>query len=298
MKNSKLIGTGVALVTPFDELNNIDYNSLNRLIEHSIKNGINYFVVLGTTGESVNLTNQEQNEIIDFVIKKVNKRVPIVLGLGGNNTSEIINKIDKINFDNIEAILSVSPYYNKPNQEGIFKHYSKIAEKCPVDIILYNVPGRTSSNIQPLTIKRLANTFSNIIGIKEASGDISQCMEIKKYLPNDFLIISGDDKMTLPIIMLGGHGVISVQGMVFPKIFSSMVEHCINENITEARKLHYKLLKSVDMFYIEGNPAGVKQGLYFLKIIETNRLRLPLIEMTIENSNILNNLINSTLQEN
>ena len=295
MKNNKFIGTGVALITPFDELNNVDYNSLNKLIENSIRNGVNYFVVLGTTAESTSLSIKEQNDIINFVIKIVNKRAPIVLGLGGNNTSKILERINEINFDEIAAILSVSPYYNKPTQEGIYKHYSKIAERSPVDIILYNVPGRTSSNIEPLTVKKLAEKYANIIGIKEASGDLCQSMQIKEYLPNDFLIISGDDKMTFPIIMLGGHGVISVQAMVFPEIFSLMVKHSLNKNIIEARKLHYKLLYSVDMFYIEGNPTGVKQGLFFLDIIKTNKLRLPLVEMSSKNSQVLNKLIKKTL---
>ena len=295
MKNNKFIGTGVALITPFDELNNVDDDSLNKLIENSIRNGVNYFVVLGTTAESTSLSIKEQNDIINFVIKIVNKRVPIVLGLGGNNTSKILERINEINFDEIAAILSVSPYYNKPTQEGIYKHYSKIAERSPVDIILYNVPGRTSSNIEPLTVKKLAEKYANIIGIKEASGDLCQSMQIKEYLPNDFLIISGDDKMTFPIIMLGGHGVISVQAMAFPEIFSLMVKHSLNKNIIEARKLHYKLLYSVDMFYIEGNPTGIKQGLFFLDIIKTNKLRLPLVEMSSKNSQILNKLIKKTL---
>jgi len=298
MRNNKLIGTGVALVTPFDDNYNIDFNSLEKIIENSIKNGIKYFVVLGTTGESVTLSIDEQDEILNFVIKIVNGRKPIVLGLGGNNTNFILNRLEKINFNNITAILSVSPYYNKPSQEGLFQHYSEIAKKCPVDIILYNVPGRTSSNINPQTIEKLACTHKNIIGVKEASGDIAQCMEIKQKLPNDFLLISGDDKMTFPIMMLGGHGVISVQAMAFPKIFSSMVDFALKENIKMAQKLHFRLLKSVDMFYIEGNPSGIKQALYFLGLSFTNQLRPPLLKMSKKNSDLLNNLISETLQEN
>ena len=298
MRNNKLIGTGVALVTPFDDNYNIDFNSLEKIIENSIKNGINYFVVLGTTGESVTLSIDEQDEILNFVIKIVNGRKPIVLGLGGNNTNSILDRLEKINFNNITAILSVSPYYNKPSQEGLFQHYSEIAKKCPVDIILYNVPGRTSSNINPQTIEKLACTHKNIIGVKEASGDIAQCMEIKQKLPNDFLLISGDDKMTFPIMMLGGHGVISVQAMAFPKIFSSMVDFALKENIKMAQKLHFRLLKSVDMFYIEGNPSGIKQALYFLGLSFTNQLRPPLLKMSKKNSDLLNNLISETLQEN
>ena len=297
MKNNKLTGTGVALVTPFDNNFNIDFNSLEKIIEHCLKNGIDYFVVLGTTGESVTLSIYEQNKILEFVLKIVNQRVPIVLGLGGNNTSSLLSRIEEINFNDITAILSVSPYYNKPSQEGLYRHYSEIAKKCPVDIILYNVPGRTSSNIDPETIQKLAYDHKNIIGVKEASGDIVQCMEIKQKLPDDFLLISGDDKMTYPIMMLGGHGVISVQAMAFPKIFSSMINFSLNENIKMAQKCHFRLLKSVDMFYVEGNPTGIKQALYFLGLLSTNQLRLPLVKMSKENSILLNQLISNTLQE-
>ena len=297
MRNTKLIGTGVALVTPFDENCNIDFNSLKKIIEKSLNNGINYFVVLGTTAESVTLSLDEQDQILKFVIKIVNKRVPIVLGMGGNNTDYLLNRISKTNFSDITAILSVAPYYNKPTQEGLFQHYSKIAEKCPIDILLYNVPGRTSSNIEPETISKLANSYKNIVGVKEASGDIAQCMDIKQKVPKDFLLISGDDKMTFPIMMLGGHGVISVQAMVFPKIFSSMVKSTLDKNLKIAQDLHFTLLKSVDMFYIEGNPAGVKQGLCFLGLLSSNQLRLPLVKMSQKNSKLLNDLISETLRE-
>ena len=297
MRNNKLIGTGVALITPFDNDFNIDFNSLEKIIENCLENGIDYFVVLGTTGESITLSIDEQDRVLEFVLKIVKQRAPIVLGLGGNNTSLLLSRIEKINFNNIAAILSVSPYYNKPSQEGLYQHYSEIAKKCPVDVILYNVPGRTSSNIDPETIQKLAYNHKNIIGIKEASGDIVQCMEIKQKLPDDFLLISGDDKITFPIMMLGGHGVISVQGMAFPKIFSSMINFTLNENIKMAQKCHFRLLKSIDMFYIEGNPTGIKQALYFLGLSSTNQLRLPLVKMSKENSNLLNQLISNTIQE-
>jgi len=297
MRNTKLIGTGVALITPFDENCNIDFNSLKKIIEKSLNNGINYFVVLGTTAESVTLSLDEQDQILKFVIKIVNKRVPIVLGMGGNNTDYLLNRISKTNFSDITAILSVAPYYNKPTQEGLFQHYSKIAEKCPIDILLYNVPGRTSSNIEPETISKLANSYKNIVGVKEASGDIAQCMDIKQKVPKDFLLISGDDKMTFPIMMLGGHGVISVQAMVFPKIFSSMVKSALDKNLKIAQESHFTLLKSVDMFYVEGNPAGVKQGLHFLGLLSSNQLRLPLVRMSQKNSKLLNGLISETLRD-
>jgi len=297
MRNIKLTGTGVALVTPFDENYNIDFNSLEKIIENSLNNGINYFVVLGTTAESVTLSLDEQDEILKFVLKIVNKRVPIVLGMGGNNTNYLLKKISKTNFSEITAILSVAPYYNKPTQEGLFQHYSKIAEKCPIDILLYNVPGRTSSNIEPETISRLANSYKNIVGVKEASGDIAQCMDIKQKVPKDFLLISGDDKMTFPIMMLGGHGVISVQAMAFPLTFSSMVKSALDKNLKIAQDLHFILLKSVDMFYVEGNPTGIKQGLYFLGLLSSNQLRLPLIRMSQKNSKLLNALISETLRD-
>ena len=297
MRNNKLIGTGVALVTPFDNQYNIDFISLEKIIENLITNGINYFVVLGTTAESATLSIDEQDEILDFVVKIVDSRIPIVLGLGGNDTNFLLNRMKQINFDNITAILSVSPYYNKPSQEGLFQHYSKLAEECPIDILLYNVPSRTSSNINPDTVQKLAISYKNIVGIKEASGDIAQCMEIKQKVPKDFLLISGDDKMTFPITTLGGHGVISVQAMAFPEIFSSMVSLALNKNIEKARELHFRLLNSVDMFYIEGNPAGIKQALYFLELCSTNELRLPLVKMTKKNASLLNNLILKTIQE-
>ena len=264
MRNNNLIGTGVALITPFNSDGSLDLVSLDKLIDYLLLNGINYFVVLGTTAESVNLSISEQDIIIGHIKKKVANRVPIVLGLGGNNTSEIIRRMDEINFEGIEAILSVSPYYNKPSQKGLLEHYNLIAHKSPVDILLYNVPSRTSSNIDNETIVSLAVENQNIIGVKEASGSVSKCMDLISTVPDDFMIISGDDKMTYPIMALGGVGVISVQGMAFPAVFSKMVNYALNNNFSDAKICHYQLLESVDMFYVDGNPSGIKEALFYM----------------------------------
>lgn len=280
MRNNNLIGTGVALITPFNSDGSLDLISLDKLIDYLLVNGINYFVVLGTTAESVNLSRSEQDLIITHIKQKVDNRVPIVLGLGGNNTSEIIRRMDGMDFAGIEAILSVSPYYNKPSQKGLFEHYDLIASKSPVDILLYNVPSRTSSNIDNETIVSLAIKHKNIIGVKEASGSISKCMHLISTAPDDFMIISGDDKMTYPIMALGGVGVISVQGMAFPGLFSKMVNHALSDNFTAAKTCHYQLLESVDMFYIDGNPSGIKEALFHMGICSSNQVRLPLVKMT------------------
>ena len=293
MRNKNLIGTGVALITPFNEDFSIDFQSLDDLIEHLLSQGIDYFVVMGTTGESVTLSEDEQNKVLEFVVKKINGKKPIVLGLGGNNTFQIINRIKQINFNDIEAILSVCPYYNKPSQNGIFNHYSSIALNCPVDVILYNVPGRTALNMHPQTVKSLAEKHHNIIGIKEASGDISQCMDIISLCPNDFLVISGDDKMTFPIMLLGGVGVISVQAMALPNIFSKMVNSLLNDDINQAREYHFDLLKSVDLFYIDGNPSGVKEALFYQGLCQSNQVRLPLIKMTKTHAKLLRSMLDS-----
>ena len=298
MRNNKLVGTGVALITPFNEDFSIDYISLDKLIENLINNGINYFVVMGTTGESATLSLDEQKELLSYVKKKVNNRVPLVFGVGGNNTNNLLDRLSDIDYSGLEAILSVSPYYNKPTQEGLFAHYSQIAKKSPVDIIIYNVPSRTGVNIEIETVVSLSNKYSNIIGIKEASGDISQCMSMIDQTPNDFMVISGDDKMTFPIMSLGGSGVISVQAMAFPNIFSKMISLCLKGNFDLARSYHYKLLKSVDLFYIDGNPSGIKEALSYLKICSTSQVRLPLMKMKTKNAQILNQLIEKTICNN
>ncbi|MBF26148.1 MAG: 4-hydroxy-tetrahydrodipicolinate synthase [Flavobacteriales bacterium] len=293
MRNNKLIGTGVALVTPFNEDYTIDFPSLKRLIENLLENNIDYFVVMGTTAESATLSLQEQDQVIYFVNQIVKNKIPIVIGVGGNNTMDVIARIKNLDLSNVEAILCVSPYYNKPSQEGLVFHYEKIAEVSPVDIIMYNVPSRTAVNIEVNTVEYLSNKYSNIIAIKEASGNIAQCMDLITKCPDDFMIISGDDKMTLPIILLGGVGVISVQAMVFPLTFSDMVTSALNDNFNNASKQHYKLLKSVDLLYVDGNPSGIKEALSFLKICNSNQVRLPLVKMKKENAEALHNCLNT-----
>ncbi|PKP45578.1 MAG: 4-hydroxy-tetrahydrodipicolinate synthase [Bacteroidetes bacterium HGW-Bacteroidetes-12] len=277
MKNFR--GTGVAIVTPFKSDKSIDYNALKKLVEHLIANKIDYLVVQGTTGESVTLTKEEKAETLAFIIKINNNRLPIVLGLGGNCTQTIIDSLKSINLTGVDAILSVSPYYNKPTQEGIYQHYKAIATATTKPIILYNVPGRTSSNILPVTTLRLANDFKNIIGIKEASGNLEQCMEIIKNKPARFLVISGDDALTLPFIASGGDGVISVLANAFPKGFSSMVNAALSGNIKEAQDLHYKHFDIIHYLFCEGNPAGIKATLKVLGITG-DTVRLPLVNVS------------------
>ncbi len=295
MRNKNLTGTGVALITPFNRDNSIDFDSLKKLINHLIKNQIDYLVVMGTTGESAVLTFDEQNEVINYVKKIVNNRLPIIVGIGGNDTIQVVNKIKSFDFNGIEAILSVCPYYNKPSQSGIFAHYSKLSKVSPVDIILYNVPSRTSVNMSVETVVSLAENCQNIVGIKEASGNIEQCMDLFSSCPDDFMIISGDDKMTFPIMLLGGVGVISVQAMALPSLFSKMVQSTLSGNIDLARKCHYELLKSVDLFYVNGNPSGIKEALYQLKICSSNQVRLPLVPMNAQYASKLNFQIQNTL---
>jgi 4-hydroxy-tetrahydrodipicolinate synthase len=289
-KQNKFIGTGVAVVTPFKKDLTIDFQSLEKQIERLILNGVNYLVVLGTTGESVTQSESEKEELIHFFIEKVNHRVPVVVGIGGNNTQAVVEKIKKTNFKHIDAILSVAPYYNKPTQEGLYQHFKAIAQVCPVPVILYNVPGRTSSNLNADTTLRLANDFKNIIAIKEASGNFSQAMYIIKDKPKDFLVISGEDALTLPLISIGFSGVISVVANAFPKEFSTMVQLALNNNYEEAEKIHYQLLGFIDHLFIEGNPAGVKEALSIMGIMENN-IRLPLVPVSSKVTQKLKELI-------
>jgi 4-hydroxy-tetrahydrodipicolinate synthase len=289
-KSGKFKGTGVAIVTPFAKDGSVDFKSLDKLLNFIIKGGIEYVVVLGTTGESVTLSKEEKHRVVDHVIETVDKRVPIVLGLGGNNTQEILNSLKKESFAHIDALLSVSPYYNKPNQRGIYQHYKAIAETSPLPVILYNVPGRTSSNITAETTLKLAEEFKNIIGVKEASGNLEQCMKIIKYKPKDFLLISGDDALTLPIIACGGDGVISVVANAFPKDFSEMTRQMLAGNIKEAQKLHYKLTDIIEQLFADGNPAGIKAVLEIMKICPAN-LRLPLVKVNKVTQNALVELV-------
>jgi 4-hydroxy-tetrahydrodipicolinate synthase len=291
IKSTQLKGTGVAIVTPFNKDNTIDYKSLGKLVDHIIKGGVDYVVVLGTTGESVTLSKEEKHAVVAHVIENVDKRVPIVLGLGGNNTQEILSSFKKpSDFNHIDAILSVSPYYNKPNQRGIYQHYKAIAEESPVPIILYNVPGRTSSNMTADTTLKLAAEFKSIIAMKEASGNMEQSMKIIKYKPKDFLLISGDDMLTLPLIACGAEGVISVVANAYPKDFSDMTRHMLAGNISEAQHLHYKLTDIIEQLFADGNPAGIKAVLEMMKICQAN-VRLPLVRVNKATQNALTELV-------
>jgi 4-hydroxy-tetrahydrodipicolinate synthase len=277
-----LTGTGVAIVTPFKKNAEVDLDSLGKLIDFIIDNGVEYIVSLGTTGETPTLSKKEQAEIVDFTSEKINGRVPFVLGIGGNNTSAIIDHFADFKLENITAILSSSPNYNKPSQEGIFQHYKAISQQSPLPVILYNVPGRTGSNITAETTLRLANECENVQGIKEASGNMVQCMHILKNKPGDFLFVSGDDHISLPLVACGSKGVISVVANAFPKDFSEMIRLALKNDFENAQKLHYKLLPAYDLLFIENNPAGVKSFLSELKLLE-NVLRLPLVPLSEPN---------------
>lgn len=276
MANKKIRGTGVAIVTPFNKDKTIDFPALRNLVEYLIKGGIDFLVVLGTTGESATLTSDERNQVLDFVIEVNNGRLPIVAGFGGNNTQAVINSIKaRGDFSRINAILSVAPYYNKPNQRGLYEHFLAIAEVSPVPVILYNVPGRTKSNINAETTLRLAE-HPNIMAIKEASGDFGQIMEIVRNKPDDFTVLSGDDAITLPLISIGVEGVISVVAMAYPEEMSQMVHLALKGKYDEARKLHYKILPMTNAIFEDGNPAGIKAALSIKGLIK-NELRLPLV---------------------
>lgn len=276
-----LVGTGVALVTPFKNDFSVDTEALERIVNFQIENGINYLVVLGTTAENATLTTAEKELVIDTIVKANNKRLPLVLGVGGNNTYAILEELKTRDFSDFEAILSVSPYYNKPTQEGIYQHFKAIAEVAPLPIILYNVPGRTSSNMLPSTVIRLANDFKNIVAIKEAAGDIVQAMKLIQQKPAHFHVISGDDMITLPMVLAGGSGVISVIGEGFPKLFSEMVQLGLERKVDAAYQLHYQIADAIDMIFEQGNPAGIKEVHKTLGLSE-NVVRLPLVNVSNE----------------
>ncbi|MBP7395734.1 MAG: 4-hydroxy-tetrahydrodipicolinate synthase [Flavobacterium sp.] len=271
-----LIGTGVALVTPFKSDFSVDTEALKNIVNFSIENGIEYLVVMGTTAENATLSAEEKELVINTVVEVNNGRLPLVLGVGGNNTLQVVNELKTRDFSAFDAILSVSPYYNKPTQEGIYQHFKAIAEASPIPVVLYNVPGRTSSNMLPSTVLRLANDFSNIVGIKEAAGDLVQAMKIIQHKPKDFLVISGDDMIALPMVLAGGAGVISVIGQGFPKEFSEMIRLGLNKKVDAAFEIQYKIADSIDMIFEQGNPAGIKEIFKTLKIAE-NVVRLPLV---------------------
>jgi 4-hydroxy-tetrahydrodipicolinate synthase len=280
MTTNKFIGTGIAIVTPFLDNGDVDFDSLKELVNFQVTNGVNYLVVLGTTGEAATLNKEEKNAVIDCVIETNNNRVPLVVGFGGNNTNEIVDQIRNYkNFDKIDAILSVAPYYNKPSQEGIFQHYKIISETSPVPVIIYNVPGRTSVNINANTTLRIARELPNVIAVKEASGNMEQIMQIIKDKPENFHVISGDDAITYPMIQLGASGVISVIGNAFPKEFSNMVMQALQGENKPALETHYSLFELIKGIFAEGNPAGVKAILHQKGII-SNNLRLPLVPVS------------------
>ncbi|HRS67338.1 MAG TPA: 4-hydroxy-tetrahydrodipicolinate synthase [Paludibacteraceae bacterium] len=281
MLTNKLMGMGVALVTPFKKDGSVDFQALERLVEYQIENGTDYLVILGTTSETPTLTEDEKYEIARVVIAKNNKRLPVVMGIGGNNTLTVVEKIKTTDLSQIDAVLSVVPYYNKPSQEGIYQHYKAIAQATNTPIVLYNVPGRTGVNMKAETVLRLANEFPNVVGVKEASGNFAQIDEIIKNKPNHFMVISGDDGVTFPLITLGAVGVISVIGNAFPREFSRMVRLAMRGDLAGAREIHYRFTELMELLFVDGNPAGVKSMLSMMGFIE-NELRLPLVPTTLK----------------
>ena len=286
-----LIGTGVDIVTPFNTDFSVDVDALKRIVNFQIDNGIDYLVVLGTTAENATLSQEEKELVIQTVIDVNKDRLPLVLGVGGNNTQEVVEELKTRDLSAFVAVLSVSPYYNKPTQEGIYQHFKAISEASPVPVILYNVPGRTASNMLPATVLRLATDFKNIVAIKEAAGDIVQAMKLIQNKPKDFLVISGDDMIALPMILAGGSGVISVIGEGFPKQFSEMVHLGLNKRADDAYKLHYLLADSIDMIFEQGNPAGIKEVFKSLGLSE-NTVRLPLVSVDENLANRLHEFTN------
>jgi 4-hydroxy-tetrahydrodipicolinate synthase len=275
----KFKGTGVAIVTPFKTDSSIDFAAVGRVIDHVIKGGVNYIVAMGTTGESVTLTKDEKKALISYVVEKIDNRVPLVVGIGGNNTQEVINCIRHADLNGVDGILSVAPYYNKPSQRGIFQHFKAIATCSPIPVIIYNVPGRTCCNITSETCLELAHECENIVAVKEASGDISQVMKIIKGKPESFNVISGDDMMTIPIIASGGAGVISVLANAFPMQCNELVSHSLKSNFKAAREIQLRFLEIIELLFIEGNPSGVKAMLNIMNLCQNN-LRLPLVPVS------------------
>lgn len=280
MADINLKGMGVALITPFKEDESVDYEALSKLVDYQLQNGTDYLVVLGTTAETPTLAEEEKKQIIHLVVTKVNGRIPIVLGVGGNCTRSIVEKLKHDNFEGIDAILSVVPYYNKPSQEGIYQHYKAIAEATTLPIVLYNVPGRTGVNMTAQTTLRLAREFKNVVAVKEASGNITQMDDIIKNKPARFSVISGDDGITFPLITLGAVGVISVIGNAFPREFSRMVRLGLAGDYDSARTIHHSFTELFDLLFVDGNPAGVKSMLNAMGFID-NKLRLPLVPTRI-----------------
>jgi len=276
-----ITGTGVALITPFKKDLSVDTEALERIVNFQVEGSIDYLVVMGTTAEAATLDRAEKDLVIQTVIKANAGRLPLVLGIGGNNTKEVVDEIKAADLSGFVAVLSVSPYYNKPTQEGIYQHFKMVAEASPLPIILYNVPGRTASNMLPETVLRLANDFENIVAIKEAAGDIVQAMRLIQNKPEGFLVISGDDMITLPMVLAGGAGVISVIAEGFPHQFSQMVRFGLQRNVDEAYRLHYEIADSIDMIFEQGNPAGIKHVFKELGLCD-DYVRLPLVNINQE----------------
>jgi dihydrodipicolinate synthase len=292
MGHAKLHGMGIALITPFKADKSIDFKALATLIDYQIMNGADYLVVLGTTAETPTLTTEERREVREFVANRVNGRVPLVLGLGGNSTTAVVEELKNTDLSSFCAILSVTPYYNKPSQEGLFQHYKMISEASPRPIILYNVPGRTGVNMTAETTLRIASTCENVIAIKEASGNMSQMDEIIKRKPSDFMVISGDDGVTFPLITLGAVGVISVIGNAFPNEFSRMVRLALEGRYDQALQIHHRFTELFNLLFVDGNPAGVKCVLNAMGFIE-NELRLPLVPTRITTNDKIRRVLDS-----
>ena len=269
-------GTGVALVTPFKNDTSVDFPALEKLIDYVIDHGVNYLVALGTTAETPTLTAKEKKEVLTFILEKTKDRVPVVCGIGGNNTQEVLEQLKEYDLGKVAGILSVAPYYNKPSQEGIYQHFKAIATATDKPIILYNVPGRTVTNILPATALRLANEFRNVVAIKEASGNMAQCMDLVQGRPDHFAVLSGDDDLVVPQVAIGFEGVISVAANCYTRDFTTMVNEALEGHYDNARKLHYQLLANTRLLFAEGNPTGVKYVLSKMGICE-NVLRLPLV---------------------
>ena len=286
----KFIGTGVALVTPFKDDLTVDVDALIKLVNFNIENGTNYLVINGTTGESGTISEDEKLLIIDVIVKANNKRVPLVLGVGGNNTLSVVKELQTRDLSEMDGILSVAPYYSKPTQEGFYQHYKAISEASKLPIILYNVPGRTAKNMEPATTLRLAKDFSNIVAVKEAGNNQQQYNTLLKDKPKDFLIISGDDDLALGVALAGGSGVISVIGQAFPKEFSTMINHGLQGNNKEGYDIHFKMMDVVDYIFEENNPAGIKTVLQEL-VICSNNVRLPLVKASAELENKIANYV-------
>lgn len=278
MKTKPFSGTGVALVTPFHKYGTVDFNSLRKIIDHTLNGQVEYLVVLGTTGETPAMSKAERTAVCDFVIEVVDGRVPIVMGVGGNNTQEILDTINEYDFTGIDALLTVTPYYNKPQQKGLYYHFKAIASISPLPVILYNVPGRTGVNMSAETTLKLAHEFRNVVAVKEASGNMNQIMKIIKDKPSWFEVISGDDALTLPMIAAGANGVISVVANLYPAEYSDMVRLALKGDFQNARKLHYRLFDLMETLFEDGSPSGIKAALE-IKGLAPNNLRLPLVKV-------------------